>query len=234
MSRDILAIIPARGGSKGIPEKNICLLNGRPLISYTFDAAKASQRLTKIILTTDSAKIAEVGRKAGIEIPFLRPAELAMDETPTLLVIRHSLNWLAEKEGYIPDIVVNLQPTAPLRKPEHIDEAIGLLITSGADSVVSVTQVPGHFNPHWQFCIKNERLKIFSGEPLAEIVTRRQELTPTYTRNGAIYAFWRRTINETGSIYGNDCKPYIMEPEISVNIDSLDDWVLAEERLKKI
>lgn len=232
MSLSCLGIIPARGGSKGIPGKNVRLLAGRPLIVYTFDAAKGSQRLTRTILTTDSPEIADIARLVGVEVPLLRPTELAKDDTPTLAVIRHALDWLASTEAYFPDVVVILQPTAPLRRAKHIDEAVEMLLLSEADSVVSVTPVPGHYNPHWQFRIEDDVLRVFTGESLTQIIPRRQDLPTTYTRNGALYVFWHRTLEETGSIYGQRCSPYIMPPEVSINIDTLDDWILAEARLQ--
>ena len=211
--------------------KNIRAVAGRPLIAYTFDAARASRRLTRTILTTDSPEIAEVARAAGIDVPFSRPPELAEDDTPTLPVIQHALDWLSTQESYAPDVVVILQPTAPMRRAEDIDEAIDLLIASGADSVVSVVSVPAHFNPRWQFEIKNDELRLLSGESLDKVIVRRQNFRHTYTRNGAIYAFWRQTIAQFGSFYGERCLPYIMPRERSVNIDDEVDLLTAEAML---
>ena len=231
MTRMCLGIIPARGGSKGVPQKNIRAVAGRPLIAYTFDAAKASRRLTRTILTTDSPDIAEVGRTAGIDVPFPRPPELAEDDTPTLPVIQHALDWLSIQEGYAPDVVVILQPTAPMWRAEDIDNAIDLLIRSGVDSVVSVAPVPAHFNPRWQLEIRNDELRLLSGESLDRVIVRRQNFRSTYTRNGAIYAFWHRTIAQYGSFYGERCLPYIMPRERSVNIDDEVDLLTAEVML---
>ncbi len=233
MIRECLAIIPARGGSKGIPKKNLRELCGKPLIQFTFDAAKKSRLLTRILLSTDSEEIAGFGRSEGIDVPFLRPAELARDETPTLPVIQHALSYLKDSEDYSPQIVVMLQPTAPLRSSQNIDEAVELLISSQADSVVSVCEVPGHYNPHWQFVIEDNKLKIFTGESFPELISRRQILPKTFTRNGAIYAYHADNLNKYASIYGWHCVPYIMSGEQSVNIDSWEDWLLAELRLKE-
>ena len=136
----IVGIITARGGSKGIPQKNICLLRGRPLLAYTADAALAARRLTKVVLSTDDPAIAEVGRACGVDVPFLRPAELARDDTPSIPVVQHAVRWLAE-HGEEFDAVCLLQPTNPLRRAEDIDGAIDLLETSGADSVLSFFDV---------------------------------------------------------------------------------------------
>ncbi len=148
---EILGLIPARGGSKGIPGKNLRLLGGRSLVARAVESGIKSLRLARLILSTDSEAIAEEGRRAGAEVPFLRPADLAKDDTPSSAVVVHALEWLERNEGRLPDILVLLQPTAPLRQARHIDEALELLVTSGARSVVSVTPVPGHYHPSWQF-----------------------------------------------------------------------------------
>ena len=233
MTLDCLGIIPARGGSKGVVRKNIRPVAGRPLIAYTFDAVKDSRRLTRTVLTTDSPEIAEVGCAAGIEVPFFRPPELAEDTTPTLPVIQHALDWLATQESYVPDMLAILQPTAPLRRGEDIDKAIELLTTSDADSVVSVTLVPSHFNPNWQFYVEDDNLRLLTGGSPSQVLPRRQGFERTYTRNGAIYAFWHRTISQMGSIYGERCLPFIMPKERSVNIDDEVDLLMAEAMLQR-
>lgn len=232
----VLGIIPARGGSKGIPRKNIKDLSGKPLIAHTIEAAKKSGVFTRLILSTDDAEISEVGQKYGVEVPFLRPAELAQDTTPTLPVLIHAVNWLKEKENFLPDYIVILQPTTPLRQPFHLKEAIEFLIASGADSAVSVSEVPGHHNPHWQFLLDSEKkMRIFTGEPLSGIIKRRQDLPKTYTRNGAIYAFKTNLLFEPEpTFYGKDARAYLMEEKYSVNIDSPEDFETAERRIKTL
>lgn len=223
---EILGLVPAREGSKGIPGKNLRLLAGKSLVARAVESGLQSRFLTRLVLSTDSSAIAEEGKKAGAGVPFLRPAELASDQTPTFEVVLHALCWLEQNEAYRPDIVVLLQPTAPLRQGRHIDEALALLIKSEARSVISVTPVPGHYSPYWQFLVRDGNLC-----PFVDFVTvppRRQELPSTYTRNGAIYAArtedWR-----TGPLsYGDGCLPYIMPPEDSANIDSPEDLALAE------
>lgn len=228
-----LALIPARGGSKGIPRKNIRLLAGRPLLYYTVEAARAAATIGRVVLSTDSEEIAAVGRAAGAETPFLRPAELAQDDTPTLPVVRHALEWLEAHEGYRPVIVVLLQPTAPLRTAAHIDEAVGILLRSEADSVVSVAAVPGHYHPEWQLVVADSELLKHDGGPLAALPTRRQALSPTYWRNGAIYACRREALLRSGTLYGTRCLPYVMAAEVSINLDSEAEWRLAEALLQE-
>ena len=143
----VLGVITARGGSKGIPGKNLKLLGGRPLIAYTIDAAQQSNALDRLILSTDDPAIAEAARALGCEVPFLRPPELARDDTPHLPVMQHAVEWLAAHDSYHPDLVLILQPTSPLRRAEHMREAVSLAQTSAADSVVGVSAVPVHYHP---------------------------------------------------------------------------------------
>jgi CMP-N-acetylneuraminic acid synthetase len=224
----VLALIPARGGSKGVPRKNIRLLGGKPLIDYTCECARNSRRVTRTIVSTDCPEIAAAARAAGAETPFLRPAELARDDSPTLDVVRHALAWLDDQERWRPDAIVLLQPTAPLRRAEHVDAALAQLLASDADSIVSVRAVESHYHPQWQFCIEAGMLHVFTGEPLTQLVPRRQALSRTYARNGAIYAFRRACLEQTGSIYGERCLAYEMPTELSINIDTLGDWSAAE------
>ncbi len=227
-----LALIPARAGSKGIPGKNVRPLAGRPLLAYAVEAALGAQTIQRVVLSTDSEEIAALGRELGAETPFLRPAELAGDETPTLPVVQHALEWLDSREAYRPEIVVLLQPTAPLRTARHIDEAVELLLESVADSVVSVAHVPGHLHPAWQLIIRDGELRRHDGEPLAALATRRQALSATYYRNGAIYACRREALLSSGTLYGERCVPYLMPSEISINLDSEAEWRLAEAWLR--
>lgn len=234
MTHKILGIITARGGSKGIPGKNIKELAGKPLISYTIEAAQKSGVFDRLILSTDDEKIAKVAKQYGCEVPFMRPAELATDTTPHNPVIQHALTWLGDNEKYEPDLVMILQPTAPLRTPRHIQEAVKLMEASGADSVVGVAEIPSSFHPRWQFTIDdNNHLAVFTGEPFSHIACRRQDLPKTYTRNGAIYLFKTELLSDSRepNFYGNHVMAYMMKPEESVNIDTMEDWKEAEKRL---
>lgn len=228
----ILGLIPARGGSKSIPRKNLYPLCGRPLIEYTFDAAKKSHHLSRIVLTTDDEEIAALGKQSGIEVPFLRPKNLALDDTPTLAAIQHALDYLDKNESYVPDIIVILQPTSPLRKHCHIDEAIELLINTGADSVVSVEEVPHRYNPFSTMKIKEGKLVAFLESEETKIF-RRQDKPKVYARNGAaVYAVRYTTLIQHNNLLGKDCRPLIMKPEESVDIDTVFDVKFAETLLK--
>ena len=230
----VLAIIPARAGSKGVLGKNIRLLNGKPLLLYSCECVTQSRRVTRAVLSTDCSRMASLARESGVEVPFQRPAELARDNSPTLGVILHALNWFQESRDWQPDIVVLLQPTAPLRVAADVDQAIDQLVNSNADSVVSVCRVAAHFHPEWQFTITNGQLQTWKGMPVASVPTRRQLLSPTYERNGAVYAFRTRALRETGSIYGRHCLAFEMPAERSINIDSMDDWRKAEKSLSLV
>jgi CMP-N-acetylneuraminic acid synthetase len=232
----ILGIITARGGSKGIPGKNIKELCGKPLIAYTIEAARDSGIFDRLILSTDDERIAAVARTYGCDVPFMRPPELAEDRTPHLPVVLHAVAWLKDNAGYLSDAVMILQPTAPLRQPFHIREAAELFQKTGADSIVSVTAVPGHYNPHWQLVIgQDQRLLLFTGEPFAGIISRRQDLPPTYTRNGAIYLLKTNILfSEPPSLYGDHVLAYTMDSGFSVNIDDPSDWEIAERAMRKI
>jgi len=228
MTIKILGIIPARGGSKGIPGKNIRLLNGKPLIYYSIHAAQRSGVVNRLILTTDSIKIAEVGNQLGAEVPFIRPTELARDETPMFPVLEHAVNFV-ESEGWQADIILLLQPTAPLRQPEHIQAAVKMLIETKCDSVVSVVQIPQHYSPDFAYKVEDGLLKPFldgGGK-----VTRRQDTRPAYSRDGTIYAFLRNVFIKQRSIYGDDCRPLVIPHQLSCNLDTMDDWAAAEKMI---
>ncbi len=231
---EVLGIIPARKNSKGIKDKNIRLLGGRPLIQYTFDTARLSKRLTRILLTTDSPEIAHLGIKSGIEVPFLRPKKFAKDSSTAGEYITHCLGYLEREEKYLPEIIVLLQPTTPFRTADDIDICIDKLRHSTADSVVSVTAIPAKYNPEWQLIIgERNRLETFTGAAWNKIKANRQQLASTYVRNGAIYAFRRKSFIKTRSFYGKKVLAHVIPEERSVNIDDMEDWCKAEDVLKQ-
>jgi CMP-N-acetylneuraminic acid synthetase len=225
----VVGLVPARGGSRGIPRKNIRLLCGKPLLQYTAQAALAARRLSRVILSTDDPEIAEVGRACGLEAPFLRPPELARDDTPTLPVVQHAVRFLLER-GELYDAVCLLQPTNPLRRPEDIDGCIDLLEQSDADAVVSVLTVPAEHNPHWvYFRAADGLLKLSTGE--AEPIPRRQDLPSAFHREGSVYVARWDVLLQQNSLYGRRLVGYLVDPERSVNLDSPEDWVRAERLL---
>ncbi len=222
----VLGLIPARGGSKGVPRKNIRPLCGRPLLAYTAEAALASRRLSRVILSAEDDEIAEVARSCGVEVPFLRPAELARDETPMLPVAQHAVRFLEERGDYF-DALCLLQPTNPLRSADDIDACIEMLDNSDADAVVTTLPVPAEYNPHWvYFRDAQGALHLSTGE--AEPIPRRQELPPAFHREGSVYVTRRETLIERNSFYGARLLGYEMNAERCVNIDTLEDWERAE------
>jgi len=227
MSR-VLAIVPARGGSKGVPGKNVRMLAGRTLLDYAALAARNSGVIDRIVLSTDSDEIADAGRRAGLEVPFMRPAVLAQDDTPMLPVIQHAIDSLAA-EGWATDLIVLLQPTSPLRRPSHVRDAVKMLQDSKADSVVTVTEVPRHLSPDYVMRLDDGVLRPFLDDGAR--VTRRQDARPAYSREGTVYAFWRATVERFGNIYGERCQPLMVDAADSLSIDSPADWAEAERRL---
>ncbi|MQC26268.1 MAG: acylneuraminate cytidylyltransferase family protein [Chloroflexi bacterium] len=225
----VLGIIPARGGSKSIPHKNLRELAGRPLLAYAADGARQSGVIDRLVVSTDSEKIAELGRALDIEVPLLRPAELSGDETPMLPVLQHVVAEL-ETEGWKPEIIVLLQPTSPLRRPEHIRQAVEKLQSEECDSVVSVLEIPHIYAPQKALRLEADALKFWHSDGPG--ITRRQQLETAYAREGTVYAFWRETLMEQGSIYGTRCLPLILEPQEALTLDTEDDWQRAEHYLR--
>ena len=231
---EVLAIVPARGGSKGIPRKNIRLFAGYPLIAYSIAAALQAETVTRTIVTTDDEEIAEIARLHGAETPFLRPAELAADLTPDLPVFQHALAWLAGHENYHPGIIVQLRPTIPIRPPEIVDCAVRLLLDHPeADSVRGITLA--HQTPFKMWLLEGEDKPI---RPLTTVPgidepynSPRQVLPAAYSHTGLIDTMRPETILKLNSMTGQTILPILFGPAYSSDLDTPDDWRLAEERL---
>lgn len=231
MSLKVIGIIPARGGSKGVPRKNIRMLAGKPLLAYTAEAALAARRLAAVVLSTEDPEIAQAGRQCGLEVPFLRPRELANDDTPTLPVIQHAVTWL-ESQGRRYDAICLLQPTSPFRGADIIDGCIELLERTGADSVVTVLPVPAEHNPHWVYFADDAgRLHLATGEPSP--IPRRQELPAAWRREGSVYVTRHDVLMHDNTLYGSDLIGYDVAGAHSVNIDTPDDWARAEQMFQR-
>lgn len=229
----VLGIVTARGGSKGIPNKNIYPLCGKPLLSYTAEAALAAARLERVILSTDSEQIAAVGRQCGLEVPFLRPPELARDDTPSLPVIQHAIRF-CEQRGESYDAVLSLQPTNPLRRSEDIDGSIELLESTGADSVIAFVDVGEKHPARMKYIDAQGRV---THPPFAEQFEgqRRQDLQPLYLREGSIYLTRRDVLMEQDSFVGADCRAWMIPPQRACNIDEpfdleLAQWLISRDR----
>ncbi len=226
----VLGIIPARGGSKGIPRKNVKPLLGRPLLSYTTESALRSKRLSNVILSTDDAEIAEMGRDLGVEVPFIRPSELASDSAPTFQVVVHAVEYMEKNNSFKFDAVCLLQPTNPLRRAEDIDACVELLEDSRADSVISILPVPHQYNPKWVYW-RDEKGEMILSTGESAPVSRRQDLPDAFHREGSVYVTRREVLDTYGDLYGRKVQGYEIEPQRSVNIDTLDDWKQAEKIL---
>jgi len=228
----ILGVIPARGGSKGVPGKNIKELNGKPLIQYTAEVALESELIDTLVLSSDDNEIIEVAKKIGIDVPFVRPKDLAQDKSPTFPVIIHALEYY-KSIGIEFDAVCLLQVTSPFRSVDFLNKAINKFINQDADSLVSVQEVPHEYNPHWVFKPNDsEELKLVTGEK--EIISRRQNLPKTYHRDGSIYITKTSVLLHKNSLYGNKIA-YIESPkEWYVNIDTMKDWDQAVELVLKL
>jgi CMP-N,N'-diacetyllegionaminic acid synthase len=226
---NVIGIVTARGGSKGIPHKNIIPLLGKPLLAYTAESALSS-RLARVVLSTDDVEIACVGKELGLDVPFMRPQGLAQDETPTIPVLQDVLRKL-EARGEVYDAVMTLQPTNPLRRVEDINGAIELLEWTGADSVISVYDVGERHPARMKFMDAEGRLV---DPPFAEEREgqRRQELPKLYLREGSIYLTRTAVLMEQSSLKGRDSRGWLIPPERAVNIDIPFDLFLIEQVMK--
>jgi YrbI family 3-deoxy-D-manno-octulosonate 8-phosphate phosphatase len=231
---EVLAIIPARGGSKSIPRKNVLDFAGHPLVAYSIAAGLKAESVTRTIVSTDDAEIAAVARKYGAEVPFTRPAAYAQDESLDLAVFQHALGWLAEHEDYHPEVVVQLRPTSPVRPPDCVDNAVRLLLENPeADSVRGV--VPSKQNPYkmWRIGEDGRMKPLLSVEGLAEPYNApRQELPQTYWQTGHIDAIRPGTILEKGVMSGDVILPLVIDVRYTVDIDNPRDWEQAEGLMK--
>jgi CMP-N-acetylneuraminic acid synthetase len=227
----VIGIITARGGSKGIPRKNIQPLLGKPLLAYTAEAALAATRLTRLVLSTEDAEIARLGVQLGLEVPFLRPEHLAQDDSRTIPVLQDVIRRLAAA-GQTYDAVMTLQPTAPLRTAHDIDGSIALLQTTGADSVISLVDVGGHHPARMK--LVDEAGRVFD-PPFAEAVEGqpRQQLPRLFIKEGSIYLTRTKVLMHDGSLQGADCRAWLIPPDRACNIDTPSDLFIAEQMLKR-
>jgi len=219
----IIAIIPARGGSKSIPRKNVLLFKGKPLIAWPIELAKSIPVIDRVIVTTDDDEIIEVANKYGAEVLFKRPIELAKDDTPTLPVLQHCVNWLEENEGNRADIVILLYPTSPLLKKERVEEALILFKKTNCNSVISVVKDWGRF---WKIDEKGNKYKILY--PLDRI--NRQYYEPLYRENGAIYFMRYNVLMKMNKVVDpNSVSFVVMDKDENVDIDNFNDLLKANK-----
>ncbi len=221
----IIALISARGGSKGIPRKNVLPIAGKPLIAWTIAAALGSRKLSRLLVSTDDVEIAEVAREHGAEVPFLRPAELARDDSPVIDAVEHALRWFERTEGNLPEYMLLLQPTSPLRTTADIDGAIGLAYERRAEAVLSVCEASPH--PYLARSIARDgSLGDFTDQPAKP--ARRQDYPPAYVLNGAIYVNRVESLLVSRNFQPPGALAYVMPVERSCDIDAPIDLQIAE------
>ena len=230
VAAQVLAIVPARGGSRSIPGKNIRPFGAHPLLAYSIAAGQQAKSVNRVIVSTDDEAIAEVAQRYGAEIPFLRPKALAQDDTLDLPVFQHALEWLEREQAYRPQVVVQLRPTSPLRPPDCLDQAIRILLEHPeADSVRGV--VPAGQNPYKMWRLEGERLQPLLDSPAQAYNMPRQKLPQTYWQTGHVDAIRAKTIQSKGSMTGEVIYPLLLDPRYTVDIDNLTDWARAERLL---
>lgn len=231
---EVLAIILARGGSKGLPNKNILPLANHPLIAYSIEAGLKSKTINRVIVSTDSPKIAEIARKYGAETPFMRPDEFAQDMSTDLEAFEHALRWLRENENYEPDIVVQLRPTSPIRTVEIIDECVNRLIQSDADSLRIVTESPVTPYKMWSITDENEYMQPLLDAPgIDEPFNQpRQKLPKKYWQIGFLDVIRTKTILN-GSMSGKKILPYIVPNDFAIDIDDINSFIKAEQKISE-
>lgn len=225
-----LAVIPARGGSKGLPRKNILPLGGKPIITWTIEAALACPVIDAVLVTTDDEEIAAIARLAGVEVPFLRPSDLAGDNATMLDTVLHAVNKFEQANTTQVSTIVLLQPTGPLRTVQDINGPVLLLHESGADSVITVHRVQSA-HPYYMYELNGDRALPLMPPP--EGATQRQNYKPVYLRNGLVYATQRNVLCEQRSFYGHDVRAYETNPLRSINIDSDVDYRIAQSLVEK-
>ena len=230
---NIVGIIPARGGSVGVPLKNIRPLAGKPLIAYTIEVALKSQMLDRVIVSTDHDEIAKISKEYGASVPFKRPASISED-VETELVLQHAVEWLEKNEDYSPDIIVLLQPTQPMRIVDDIDNSIKKLVETGADSVSTVTDIEGH-RPEWMLYLDNKTGKIVpyntpfvdDGVPLIKLIAR-QDFNKLYRLNGVVFAATRKLLMEKCQLVGKNAYGIPIPEERALDIDTMTDLLICE------
>ncbi|MEP0713747.1 acylneuraminate cytidylyltransferase family protein [Algoriphagus sp.] len=228
----ILGLIPAREGSKGIPGKNSRTLGHQPLIAYSIKDGIAAHQLNNVTVSTDGADIAKIAIAYGAEVPFIRPKELAQDHTTSLAVVLHALEFF-ENQGEFFDAVCLLQPTSPFRPPGFVDACIEKFVSTDADCLISVLEVPHEYNPHWTFEMDEEgAMSIATGE--TTLIPRRQELPMAYHRDGSVYISKVSLIKEKGVLVGGKTVGILSDPSYYANLDTPADWDKAEITYKKL
>lgn len=236
--RKILGIITARGGSKRVPKKNIKNFLDKPLLAWSIETGQKSKTFDDFILSTDSEEIAEIGKKYGIDVPFLRPADLAQDNSSSLDAIKHAVNWFKNNENKEYDIIILLEPSSPGRQDFHIAEVAKIFDEKWnfIDSIVGISEMPPHFNPIKALKKDNQNLITnIEGKLIRDLTHINQDIPKNYYINSSIYAFKTKNIfDNIPSLWGEKTYGYIMEEKYSMDIDTTEDWELAKIKMNKL
>lgn len=237
-SQKFIALITARGGSKEIPDKNIKNFCGKPLVAWAIEEARKSKLLDRVIVSTDSKKIARIARKYGAETPFIQPKELAQNSSRMEDVLRYAVEWLSKNENYKVDAIVWLLPTNPLRKARHIDEAVRLFLKKGATSVIAASELPAAHNPYWVLEPSKKRpgtLDNAKGQNINDIPPRRQLLPKYYTKNDILFVLKTKNLyGKKPGLHGAKQELYKMSDFYDADINTPEEWVLMEHKFKRL
>lgn len=234
---NVVAIIPAKGDSKRVPSKNLRMMLGKPLVAWAIEAAKNSTKIERVIVSTSDEEIARVAKKYGAEVPFMEPVEIAAGGGNIEGALLHAVEWLKKNENYVPDAVVLLQTTNPLRQSHDLDNIIEQFEKSDADSTVTVCKALGNHNPAWMLMKDKKRgAQMFSGADIRTISsTRSQGLPDCYFRNDIAYIFKPSSLYQTPpNHYGDKVDLYVMDEIFDTDINTLEDWHITEDKLRRL
>lgn len=222
----VTAFVFARGGSKGLPGKNIKPLGGKPLIAWSIEVGLSLKHVSRVIVSTDCPEIAAVAKEYGAQVPFMRPPELARDDSSEWLAWRHALNWLQENEGALPEVMLSLPATAPLRSPHDIQRCLDEFAKGGVDTVITVTD--SHRSPYFNMVKENSDGTVSLVIPPGNAVTRRQDVPPVYDMTTVAYVMYPGFVLAHNSLFSGKVRAVHVPPERSIDIDTLLDFRFAE------
>ena len=235
--KNVVAVIPARGGSQSIPNKNIRDFAGKPLIAWTIACAQKAANVDRVLVSTDSAHIADVARAHGGEVPFLRPAEIAKSDTAIEPVMKHAYDWLRENENYDADALILLFPTNPLRQVAHIEDSVTQFFDTGADSVITVNESPAHYTPYWTLVREDDgAVRYFDGSDIRKGYTRRQDFPRTcYAKNDLVFVLKPQNLSgELPSLFGARPDLLVTDRIYDGDINTPEDWDITLQTFRNL
>ncbi len=234
---NILGLITARGGSKRVPRKNVRDFLGKPLIAWTIETGQEAGVFDHFILSTDDQEIADIGKQYGIQVPFMRPDELAQDTSGSFGVVKHAVEWLRDNKGFKADWIVLLEPPAPGRQPLHIKEVVELAKQNVADSIVGISVMPGHFSHLKEMKLDEKGImsRVTDGAIMRNLIHRNQDIPTSYFINSTIYAMkYENLFDGNNSLWGNSTYGYVMDEKYAIDIDTEIEWMIAEVKMKAL